>query len=794
MKGQGGALPGRRGRAGSGAVLGLLLGVLVVIGLAQLGARLVPLPARLLAPPSSVLRFADGGIAHASLALDERWRLPGDLAGVDPALVDALIALEDRRFWWHPGVDPIAVGRAAAQNVSAGRVVSGGSTLTLQLVRLLEPRPRTLRSKAVEAVRAAQLELVLSKSQILEGWLRYAPYGRNVEGVQAAAWAFFGHGAEALSPAEIALLLAIPQDPTGRSPAAGDEAGLRRARGRVARRLAAAGALPGVGPDHPVDDVLAEIDAAAVPGSLRPLPRGLPHVDRWIRGAPGAPPPGSELQTTLDAGVQRIVERAVQRLQPEAARAGVHQVAVVVVEHATGSIRALVGGFDFWAARSGSQIPAFAAPRSVGSTLKPFVYARAIDDGHILPDTLLEDIPRSYGAYTPVNYDGRFNGVVRAEEALSRSLNLPFVELLRRVGVDRMLHDLRAGGVRSGDPRPGHYGLSLVAGGIELSPLEVAGLYAALAERGISRPLRWQEGPDRPRALMSPGAAWLTVRALRIRDRPDFPDRTALARLPRALHWKTGTSFGNRDAWSAGSGRRYTVVVWLGNLDNRPSPWLVGATAAAPLLFDVLEALDDGLQGQGDPPPPELGPVEVCALSGLPPAPACPTRRPALARLERVPSARCALHVEVEVDLATGERVGPGCRDGRRTERRVAVRWPAAVQRWLDDAWMAGPGWPPLAPACDLDAIGGAPRITSPQAGLELVLLPGLPAEEQEVPLEAEGEGDLDWYVDGRWVARGGPAARAWWTPTPGAHELRVEDGAGRSAALQLRVRGGEGR
>ncbi|MFO0003799.1 MAG: transglycosylase domain-containing protein, partial [bacterium] len=168
MKGQGGALPGRRGRAGSGAVLGLLLGVLVVIGLAQLGARLVPLPARLLAPPSSVLRFADGGIAHASLALDERWRLPGDLAGVDPALVDALLALEDRRFWWHPGVDPIAVGRAAAQNVSAGRVVSGGSTLTLQLVRLLEPRPRTLRSKAVEAVRAAQLELVLSKSQILE--------------------------------------------------------------------------------------------------------------------------------------------------------------------------------------------------------------------------------------------------------------------------------------------------------------------------------------------------------------------------------------------------------------------------------------------------------------------------------------------------------------------------------------------------------------------------------------------------------------------------------------------------
>ncbi|MCK6507710.1 penicillin-binding protein 1C [Myxococcota bacterium] len=783
-----------------------LVAVALLAGLLGLAFAL-PLPARLTLPGSPVVRWQDGQVAWMGLAPDDRWRVPVTVDQVDPALVEALVRLEDKRFWWHPGVDPVAVVRAAGLNVARGQVVSGASTLTMQVVRLAEPRPRTLRSKVVEAARAAQLELRLSKAEILAAWLTLAPFGGNLEGVEAASHAWFGHSAAHLSPAEIATLLAVPQSPTARAPSRANQARLQAARDDIAgrllalglleRHLAPAGAPPeqGDGARVTAEQVRERIARTPVPTTLHPMPRAAPHAAAWLlRGQGGT---GAQVDTTLDAGVQAAVERVVARAAPGLRARGIEHLAVVVVEHASGRVAALVGGADFDRDRPGAQIPAFAVPRSPGSTLKPLLYARALDRGLYLPESVVLDVPVRYGGYAPENYEGSFDGLVPLEEALSRSLNVPFVRLLQQVGVEPFLGDLRALGAHNLDPRPGHYGLSAIIGGVELSPLEVAGLYTTLARGGSHLPLRWlaETPPEPARRVFGPGATWLTNRALARKDRPDFPARLELSAAPRHVRWKTGTSFGNRDAWAVGSGARYTVAVWAGNLDMRPSAWLVGAEVAGPLLFDVVDALRDGQAVDPGAPgsaPDDLASVTVCALSGALPGPSCPHTRQVLGVQARVPPAACALHGEVEIDRATGLRVGPGCRDGRDTLTEVRVTWPATVRRWLDERWLEQPAAPELDPACRPAAPRSGPRIVSPVAGQVAVLIPGMEAERQELPLLAEAdEGTLTWFVDGDQVGRAGAEQALWWTPRPGSHEVLVMDAHGRSDRVRLQVRQG---
>lgn len=759
----------------------ILLAGALLWAVAWLVAHAVPLPQRLGARDSVVVLYADRSVAHVFLSDDERWRIEAPLDEVDPRYVEALVALEDQRFWWHPGVDPVAVVRAGVDNLAAGRVVSGASTLTMQLVRVLEPRPRTLRSKAIEALRALQLELVLSKEEVLTAYLAYVPYGRNLEGIEAASLSMFGHRADVLAPHEMAVLLAVPQDPNGRYPHPGHSVALRTARDRIAGRLLAAGQLRPLGAEASPEAVLQSVRAATVPPALIPMPREIPHAAGWMRRQSAA----RRIHTTLDRGAQGVARRALQRTADEGRRQGIHNGAVVVIDHHTAEIVALVGNLDFWDDAHGGQIAAFAEPRSPGSTLKPFLYGMGIDRGEVLPEHLVPDVPVRWGAYAPDNYDGTFSGMVSLESALSQSLNVPFVDLLAQLGTESFVGLLRDAGVRSLDPTPGHYGLSLVAGGIELSALELAGLYTALAHDGLARPLRWRAGaaPGVGLPILSPGAAWLTRRTLRMRDRPDFPSRGRFSSLSRDIHWKTGTSYGHRDAWAAGSDRRWTAVVWLGNLDRSTSRALVGAPAAGPILFDVLEGLPD--EPAEDLRPGALVDVEVCSLSGRVPGPDCPHHSTASALAHRVPSEPCALHERIEVDTVSGRRVRPGCRGGAQIEERVVVVWPAAVRRWLDDARPL----PPLDPACASVASTEPPRIVSPADGTVARLIAGLDADDQELRLEADADGEVSWFVDGRWLGRVPSGEAVWWTPSRGAHRLVAQDAAGRQDAVQIEIR-----
>jgi penicillin-binding protein 1C len=751
----------------------LLLAAVAAGALLLILAQLVPLPARLAAPPSQVVELRDGQVAHVFLSPDEKWRFAARLERIDPAFVAALIALEDRRFHAHPGVDPLALARAAWSNVARGRRVSGASTITMQLARLLEPRPRTLRSKLIEMFRAVQLETRLGKRRILEAYLTFAPYGGNVEGVEAAALAYFGHGAAHLTPVEIATLLAVPQGPARLAPSAENRDRLAAHRDALVARL-----FPGAPASGPPPD------------RLTPLPRLAPHAAVWLAGRQ---PAASRIRAALDGGAQRIVEGIAARAAPELARRGIGAGAIVVVEHATREVVALVGNLD-WDG-DGGQIAMFARPRSPGSTLKPLLYALAIDRGLALPAHLVADVPAAYGGWRPRNFDADHAGLVTLREALSRSLNLPFVELLERFGVEPFLAELARLGVRSPRAAPGHYGLSLILGGIEATPLEIAGLYATLAEDGRHRRLRLTlDEPVGPAlTAFSPGVAALTRESLALRDRPDFPKRRALRGVPAEIHWKTGTSFGFRDAWAVGSGPRYTAAVWLGNVDQRGSAELVGAEAAGPILFDVLEALAGPARAPRPPAaasPADLAPVEVCAFSGHLPTAACDERTTVLAPRTAVAPAPCPYHVRVDVDVATGEAVGPACRAGRVTESRAFVVLPSRVAGWLDERHRALPAPPRWAEGCAPPLGDRPPRILSPTDGQVVLLVPGLPADRQELPLSADtASPEVSWFVDGALVRTAPAREKVFVTPTPGPHEIVVVDAGGRKERIAIDVR-----
>jgi len=760
----------------------------------------IPLPARG-SDWSVAVEYRDGQPAYVFLSHDDKWRLPVALDEVDPAFVAALVALEDKRFWRHNGVDPVAIARAAVSDMFHLRRVSGGSTLTMQLARLLEPRARTVPNKLLDMFRAVQLDLRLGKREILAAYLSRTPYGKNVEGVESAAWSYFGHGARHLTPLEIATLLAVPQGPTRYAPRPGNVLRLR------ARRDAILGKLINAGVIAATDAAAATAEAAATqpPDHLRRMPREAAHAAVSLhKHHPGE----IRIRSTLEAGAQALAEREVALRRAELHRKGIYGGAIVVVDHRTREVVALVGSLDFLDARHGGQIAMFERPRSPGSTLKPFVYALAIDRGMVLPEYLVADVPSQYGTYRPRNFDGDWAGLVTLQGALSRSLNLPFIDLLDKLGVETFVSELGHMGAAPGRTSPGQYGLSMIVGGIELTPLELAGMYATLAEDGIYRPLRLVAGdggrppPSVPTGTSQPagprifgaGAAWLTRQALALRDRPDFPRRRDVAGVPPAIHWKTGTSFGFRDAWAVGSGPAYTAVVWTGNVDNKSSAELVGSEAAGPLLFDVLEGLASRAPTTPAPPPDDLTDVEVCAYSGHLPSDACPDRVTVRAPIHAVPTTPCPYHQAYDVDHTTGRAVLPACRKPSRSyDRKRFVVLPSAVTAWLTGRHRSIPDAPVFDDDCAAEVTsvvtGAPPVMVTPGEGQIVTLIPGVPANHQLVPLSASTRAaTLSWFVDGALVRTAPSDERVYWTPAPGKHEIVVADGAGHKARRMLAV------
>ena len=596
-----GPLPtGERGRwrrralyaaAGLGAIvcvaIGATWGLIDSFGAAPLGRDL---------ELSKTVVDRNGKLLRSYVTSEGRWRLPATRDQVDPRYLDVLFAYEDKRFFQHSGVDPLAFGRAALQLVANGEIISGGSTITMQVARLLEPRAkRSLYVKLREAVRAIELERKLGKDEILGLYLTLAPYGGNLEGIRAASLAYFGKEPKRLTLGEAALLVALPQSPELRRPDR-FHASAVRARNRVLDRMERHGLFDA--------DEIARAKLEPVPNARRKMPMIAPHAaDDAMAGANER-----EIRLTIDAGLQKTLEGlALDRargLGPDMS------IAIMVVDSASGEVLARVASPDYFDERRAGQVDLTRAVRSPGSALKPFIYGLGFEDGLIHPETLIEDRPLRYGSYAPENFDLSFQGTVTVRRALQQSLNVPAVAVLEEVGPSRLTARLAEAGAALMLPRREAPGLALGLGGVGIRLADLTMLYAGFARGGTVQPLT--EQMDAPklaaRRLLEPVAAWYVAKILQ--GTPP-PESSAGGRIA----FKTGTSYGYRDAWAVGFDGKRTIGVWVGRPDGAPVSGLAGRTAAAPILFDAFAR---GSQPLAPLPPAPEGAL-ITTTAKLPP-------------------------------------------------------------------------------------------------------------------------------------------------------------------------------
>ncbi len=746
---------GRRVRAGLRWGTVALLSALLLLDLA------CPLPLPRARDTSTLVVARDGTPLRAFADAQGVWRYPATPESVSPRYLEALLGYEDRWFWRHPGVNPWALLRAGTQWVGARRIVSGGSTLTMQVARILDapgdPRPtRTAWGKLRQLLRALQLEAHLSKRQILQLYLERAPYGGTVEGVEAASWAYLGKPAAQLSHAEAALLAVLPQSPSRLRPDRHPERA-RQARDKVLERMADLGVWS-----------RAEVDDARIePVVARALQPPL-HAALLAQRLHGAQPRAARIVTTLDVELQRTLEERVSAYfsqLPERTSA-----ALLVVDNASLEARAYVGSVAFGDRRRLGHVDMVQAWRSPGSTLKPFLYGMALDDGLIHSESLLVDAPQSFGDYRPGNFDAAFNGPVGAAGALRQSLNVPAVDLLDRVGPARFAARLANAGIDLRFPRGSTPSLALILGGTGAQLQELVGAFAALNRGGIAGHVRYTPADPRiERRLISPGAAWIVREILQSNPRPGYGGGAFDTGTRPGVAWKTGTSYGYRDAWAIGSTRRYTVGVWVGRPDGTPLPGQYGAVTALPLMFEVVDALP---RAPGDnapqPMPASVQRHDICwplGLAAAQTAPALCARRFAAYALDgAVPPTFAERDARLwrsgierfEVDAGSGLRVSPDCRRPHRTQAREIVRWPALVSPWLDVAERRAAQLPALAADCAPDGRTGSAALRI--EGLnDRAVLARPPGAGHGVRLQLRALGSdvrVDWLLDGRWIAQ----------------------------------------
>lgn len=764
-----------------------------------------PLPTEKLHPSSStVVLDRNGEWLRAFTSSDDMWRLPEtSLDAISPRFQTAMLTYEDKWFYHHWGVNPVSLVGATIDNLKAGKIVRGGSTITMQLARLMEPKDRTVPNKLIEMFRALQLELTYTKSEILTYYFNMLPYGGNIVGSSAAARLYFNKPQSALSLGEAALLAAIPNSPERLRPDRFPERA-RMARKKVLLRMQDAGKISA----QRLQEALQE----PIPTERYPLPFEAPHLSRFlVKERPSQHISKQRIRTTIDRRYQNTAERILrERLRPLQEQ-GISTGAVIVLDTKTHEVLAMVGSHDFFHKTSAGQVNGTLALRSPGSTLKPFVYALAIDKGLITPQTLLFDVPVDYAGYTPINYDEKFAGYITAREALARSLNVPAVNLYAKMGKKQLDGFLKQAGISTLSDQK-EYGLSLVLGGCGINLLELTNLYAGLANMGEfasyklikSRDADDEKSKDTPSStstasstsrLLRPETSWIVTEMLTTLKRPDFPESFEYTGTMPKVAWKTGTSYGHRDAWSIGYSPELTIGVWIGNFNGTGAPALSGAEAAAPILFALFTALSGEKAHQWFTEPANLKTRQVCALTGLPLSPHCPTSTSDV-YIPGISSVReCHIHKSIQVDIATGERLCSSCRPGRHFDEKTIAMWPAEVATWLNANGFAVSQLPPHNTDCTRLLAGKQPIILSPAQDTVYHIRSNVPVEYQKIRLSASVSGDTQdifWFLNGELIFKGQAIEQTFLTPVAGKHELTCIDGAGRSTSLPLTITASE--
>ena len=724
---------------------------------------------------SLVVLDRNGEFLHAFLTDDGMWRFKTSPSEIPPRLRQILLHKEDRYFYYHPGVNPVSIARALLHNIVRGRRVSGASTITMQVARMMDPRERTYSSKCIEIFRAIQLEMRYSKEEILDMYLSMVPLGGNIEGVQSAAYLYYKTPLERLNLAQLLDLILVPNDPNGLRPDRNAEK-LFRKRIHLGEQWIAKRYL------STEDSVILWQTPASV--SRTPPAEFARHFALRVKEQL---PHETEVVTSLDKKFQLNVEKLVGRQVRLWASHNVFNGAAIVIDNADHDVIAYVGSEGFDDSVHCGQVDAVQSLRSPGSTLKPFLYSYLIDKGTLTPKTRLLDVPYDVEGYCAENYDGTYAGWVFADDALRHSLNVPMIRLLYDVGAGTFAEYLVRNGFTSISAQKDKLGLSIILGGCGVSLEELTSAYASFPNRGIFfRTSLTKEGHPEGSRVFSEASAYIVSDILAKNEQAELHNSSS-SPSPQ-IAFKTGTSYGRRDAWCIGYSSRYTVGVWLGNADNKGAPDLVSTQATVPLLFDIFDICPVQSSAAIMPLPPDVGMREVCSHSGKVATANCTSFTPDLYSKSQTLQLTCDIDKEYYISPNGSIHYCTSCLGRHPFRTKVYEEYPPEYLSFMEINGRSFTYVPPHNPACERVFGGKGPQITSPTNDMTYLLI----SDEQTIALTASSGVDVKefhWYVDNKYIARKEKQAKIFFRLNDGRHSITCVDDKGRSSTVTIAVR-----
>ncbi len=736
---------------------------------------LFPLPDKI--EYSTIITDSKGELINAYLTKDQKWRMKTEMDEISPLLRKTIIAKEDKYFYSHPGVNPFAVTRAFFKNLFRMKITSGASTITMQVARALEPGKRNIWSKLREMFRAFQLEWKYSKNEILQMYLNLVPYGGNIEGVKSASLLYFKKNPDHLSLAEITALSIIPNRPSSMVLGKNNDLIIKE-RNRWLHKFAD----DKIFTSKEIEDALAEPLAA----NRNTVPHYAQHISYKLKQQGG-----HFIKTHIDINTQLKTEKLVEDYIRSQRLRNIKNAAVVILDNNTHKVIAYVGSSDFTDSTDGGQVNGADAIRQPGSTLKPLLYAMCFDEGLLTPKMIMTDVPVNYAGYAPENYDQKFNGYVTVEYALEHSLNIPAVKSLKLLGHEKLIQKLSNCNFKQIRKDQNKLGLSMILGGCGTSLEELTGLFSSFANNGvyISPSYSMNDTLHKRVTMVSDAAAYMVNNILSKVNRPDFPlSWSATEKMPK-IAWKTGTSYGRRDAWSIGYNKNYTIGVWCGNFSGVGVADLSGANIATPLLFKIFNTLDYDSDVEWFTPPKDCEQRQVCSETGLLPADHCSS----LIMDEFIPliSPKKQCNNVQEILLSADERISycKSCVPETGYKKKMMKIVEPDMQAYYSEQGISYEKIPPHNENCEVIFKGNAPAITSPTNGSEYLLSKKNPEPLMLTCKTANDVSKVYWYIDDKFFKACHPSEKQFFVPTEGPVKISCTDDKGRNRNISIRVK-----
>jgi len=722
----------------------------------------------------------DGTLLTAYLTEDDKWRMFTKLNEITPELKKAIIEKEDGWFYWHPGINPVSILRALYSNITKGETVSGASTITMQVARLLERKDRTYINKFAEMFRAIQLELHYTKEEILEMYLSLLPYGGNIEGVKAASYIYFNRPPDKLSLAQSIMLAVIPNNPNGL------RIDTKVERAKTHRNFWIKNFINNEVFDQ--YDLKAALDEPVKPNRFR-IPTSASHFCYFINQSHGE----KRINTSLDLSIQTKAEDLLWNYVQRVYARGVTNGAVLIIDNKTLSVAAYCGSADFYNKEAFGQVNGIRGVRSPGSTLKPFLYAEAFNSGKYTPKMMLLDVPKDFSGYQPENFDYKFNGEVTNAFALGNSLNIPAARLLQDMGLSDFISILERGGFTEISSAKDKLGISLILGGCGVTLEELTRFYTAFANKGKLYPLNYLKDEKKNHKneiqVFSEAAVYMVSEILSNLKRPDLPkDYINSTKLPK-IAWKTGTSYGKRDAWAIGFNPNYTVGVWIGNFDGKGSPYLSGAEISVPLLFDLFNSVDYNHKDKWFTRLDNLLERKVCAETGLLPTKFCTSLTNDFYINKVSHNSYCNLHEEIFVNKDSSLEFCPNCLPSGKFVKAIYPHYQPELEMWFKENKVEYKKHPPHNPSCEMRFTDKGPVIISPSENYEYLVERNT---QEEILLKAAPNAAIRthyWYINSKFYMKSSPGDNIFFKPGEGKFLITCLDDKGRDESVTINVK-----